>query len=145
MLSWGVWNVCLGNVLQGVWKNNKAVNTKGRHRPVSLFQMWRRHPRTQHTATSVPLPVCQPGSCIRVRPAIVQGFECVRVCRQPCSPSHSQLLPNAHLSQTTEQGWRGRKGGGTMYDLDIWPANEDISIRSYMWHWAQVASYWHDL
>lgn len=42
MLSWWVWNVCLGKILWGVWKNNRAVNTKGRPRLASLFQMWSR-------------------------------------------------------------------------------------------------------
>lgn len=68
MLSWWVWNVCLGKILRGVWKNNRAVNTKGRPRLASLFQMWSRHRLleqlqpstvTQYTATTVPLPVHQ--------------------------------------------------------------------------------------
>lgn len=73
MLSWWVWNVCLGNILWGVWKNNRAVNTmQERPRLASLFQMWSRHTisaapakawaATRYTATAVALPGHQLGS-----------------------------------------------------------------------------------
>lgn len=110
MLSWWVWNVCLGKILRGVWKNNRAVNTKGRPRLASLFQMWSRHRLleqlqpstvTQYTATTVPLPVHQLGSHWIYIDRLLHDFRIfwmrvnfVSVCQRP----QSKLVPNAHLS-----------------------------------------------
>ncbi len=119
MLSWWVWNVCLGMILRGVWKNNRAVNTEGRPRLASLFQMWSRltllaQLQSRHCCNPIHCHYC-PTACpsAGLSASVWTGYCVILQCSDwewaMCvQRPQSELVPNAHLSrnQTTEEGYK---------------------------------------